>query len=111
MYVGNVLTVFAVIVLGLVVYNGLNLVAPESIGVPVPTLLALLTGLAMLVPLVVGKIVYVPVGVYLAYSAATGSGPLWFPRCSSSPASSCWTSCRSRSSGRTSPGGASTAVS
>jgi predicted PurR-regulated permease PerM len=78
-YVGNVLTVFAVIVLGLVVYNGLNLLAPDAIGVPVPTLLALLTGLATLVPLVVGKIVYVPVGLYLAYSAATGPGPLWFP--------------------------------
>ncbi|WP_135854876.1 AI-2E family transporter [Halorussus salinus] len=78
-YVGNVLTVFAVIVLGLVVYNGLDLLAPPTIGVPVPTLLALLTGLATLVPLVVGKIVYVPVGIYLAYLAATGPGPLWFP--------------------------------
>jgi predicted PurR-regulated permease PerM len=82
-YVGNVLTVFAVIVLGLVVYNGLNLLAgsfaPAAAGVPVPTLLALLTGLATLVPLVVGKIVYVPVGLYLAYLAATGPGPLWFP--------------------------------
>ncbi|UPV75923.1 AI-2E family transporter [Halorussus limi] len=78
-YVGNVLTVFAVIVLGLVVYNGLNFLSPETIGVPVPTLLALLTGLATLVPLVVGKIVYVPVGLYLGYQAATGPGPLWFP--------------------------------
>jgi predicted PurR-regulated permease PerM len=78
-FVGNVLTVFAVIVLGLVVYNGLNLVSPDTIGVPVPTLLALLTGLATLVPLVVGKIVYVPVGLYLGYQAATGPGPLWFP--------------------------------
>jgi predicted PurR-regulated permease PerM len=82
-FVGNVLTVFAVIVLGVVVYNGLNLLvgtlAPGTIDVPVPTLLALLTGLATLVPLVVGKIVYVPVGLYLTYLAATGPGPLWFP--------------------------------
>ena len=78
-YVGNVLTVFAVIVLGLAVYNGLDVFSPPTIGVPVPTLLALLTGLATLVPLVVGKIVYVPVGLYLAYLAATGPGPLWFP--------------------------------
>ncbi|NHN60760.1 MULTISPECIES: AI-2E family transporter [Halorussus] len=78
-YVGNVLTVFAVIVLGLLVYNGLDVFSPSTIGVPVPTLLALLTGLATLVPLVVGKIVYVPVGLYLAYLAATGPGPLWFP--------------------------------
>ncbi|WP_435180587.1 AI-2E family transporter [Halorussus sp. AFM4] len=80
-YVGNVLTVFAVIVLGLLVYNGLDALAAEfgAVGVPVPTLLALLTGLATLVPLVVGKIVYVPVGLYLAYESATGPGPLWFP--------------------------------
>lgn len=80
-YVGNVLTVFAVIVLGLVVYNGLDLLAPATVGVPVPTLLALLTGLATLVPLVVGKIVYVPVGLYLVYQAATGTQPglVWFP--------------------------------
>ncbi|WP_135824856.1 AI-2E family transporter [Halorussus ruber] len=84
-FVGNVLTVFAVIALGVVVYNGLNLLvgtlAPGTIDVPVPTLLALLTGLATLVPLVVGKIVYVPVGIYLTYLAVTapGPGPLWFP--------------------------------
>ncbi|WP_134668668.1 AI-2E family transporter [Halorussus marinus] len=80
-YVGNVLTVFAVTALGLGVYNGLDLLAPSGVGVPVPTLLALLTGLATLVPLVVGKIVYVPVGLLLAYRATTGPGPdaLWFP--------------------------------
>jgi predicted PurR-regulated permease PerM len=67
------------VLLGVVLYNGLDVLAPDAIGVPVPTLLALLTGLATLVPLVVGKIVYVPVGLYLGYSAATGPGPLWFP--------------------------------
>lgn len=80
-YVGNVLTVFAVTLLSLVVYNGLNLVSPPNLAVPVPALLALLTGLATLVPLVVGKLVYVPVGLLLAYRATTGPGPgpLWFP--------------------------------
>ncbi|NEU58392.1 AI-2E family transporter [Halorussus sp. MSC15.2] len=80
-YVGNVLTVFAVTVLGLVVYNGLNLVAPPDLAVPAPALVALLTGLATLVPLVVGKIVYVPVGLLLTYQATRGpgSGALWFP--------------------------------
>lgn len=82
-FVGNVLTVFAVIVLGVAVYNGLDMLSPEAIAVPVPTLLALLTGLATLVPLVVGKIVYVPVGLYLTYLSVTapgpGPGPIWFP--------------------------------
>ncbi|WP_158058197.1 AI-2E family transporter [Halorussus halophilus] len=78
-YVGNLLTVFAVMGLGVVVYNALNAIAPSGLGVPVPTLLALLTGVATLVPLVVGKIVYVPVGAYIGYEAATGAGPLWFP--------------------------------
>lgn len=80
-YVGNVLTVFAVTVLGLITYNGLNVVAPSNLAVPVPALLALLTGLATLVPLVVGKIVYVPVGILLAYQATTSGGAtrLWFP--------------------------------
>ena len=80
-YVGNVLTVFVVTLLGLVVYNALNFVAPPNLAVPVPALLALLTGLATLVPLVVGKIVYVPVGLLVGYRATAGQGPeqLWFP--------------------------------
>ncbi|MFC4548705.1 MULTISPECIES: AI-2E family transporter [Halorussus] len=79
-YVGNVLTVFVVTGLGVVVYNGLNVLAPvASDGVPVPTLLALLTGVATLIPLVVGKVVYVPVGAYMAYQAVNGGGPVWFP--------------------------------
>jgi predicted PurR-regulated permease PerM len=80
-YVGNVLTVFAVTLLSLVVYNALSFVSPPNLAVPVPALLALLTGLATLVPLVVGKLVYVPVGLLLAYRATTGPGPeqLWFP--------------------------------
>ena len=78
-YVGNLLTVFVVMGLGVVVYNALNALAPVGLTVPVPTLLALLTGVATLVPLVVGKIVYVPVGAYIAYDAAVGGEPFWFP--------------------------------
>jgi predicted PurR-regulated permease PerM len=67
-YFGNVLSVVAVAMLSLVVYHGFNLVAPSTVSIPFPTLLALLTGLATFVPLVVGKLVYLPLVVYLAYA-------------------------------------------
>jgi predicted PurR-regulated permease PerM len=79
-YFGNVRTVIVVAVLGIVVYNGLNTVAPPGLRIPVPNVLALLTGAATLVPVVVGKLVYVPVGAYLAVRAAeAGAVRLWFP--------------------------------
>jgi predicted PurR-regulated permease PerM len=67
-YFGNVLSVVAVAILSLVVYHGFNLVTPPALTIPFPTLLALLTGLATFVPLVVGKLVYVPLTGYLAYT-------------------------------------------
>lgn len=64
-YFGNVLTVLAVTVGSVVFYNGYNFVAPDPVTLPFPTLLAILTGLATFVPLVVGKVVYVPAGLFL----------------------------------------------
>ena len=79
-YFGNVRTIIVVAVLGIFVYNGLNAVSPPGLRIPVPNVLALLTGAATLVPVVVGKLVYVPVGAYLAARAAeTGPVRLWFP--------------------------------
>jgi predicted PurR-regulated permease PerM len=78
-YFGNVLTVLLVGVAAVVVYNGFNVLAPATLRLPVPTLLALLTGLATFVPLVVGKLVYVPMCGYLAWEATragAGSGVL-----------------------------------
>jgi predicted PurR-regulated permease PerM len=79
-YFGNVLSVVAVAMLSLGVYHGFNVVTPASLTIPVPTLLAMLTGLATFVPLVVGKLVYVPLSIYLAYGATqTGetTGLIW----------------------------------
>jgi len=73
-YVGNVITVLAVTVAAVVVYNGFGLVAPAPLRLPVPTLLALSTGLATFVPLVVGKLVYVPVTGYLLWLATRATG-------------------------------------
>ena len=77
-YFGNVVTVLLVTVLSVFVYNGYNLVAPDVVSLPFPTLLALLTGLATFVPLVVGKVVYVPVTGYLGWRAAQAdAGGVW----------------------------------
>ncbi|WP_135305004.1 AI-2E family transporter [Haloarcula amylovorans] len=69
-YFGNVLLVGIVAVLAAVVYNGYNVLAPAAVSMPAPTALALLTGLASLVPVVVGKLVYVPLVAFLGVRAA-----------------------------------------
>lgn len=77
-YFGNVVTVLLVTVLSVVVYNGYNFVAPDPVSLPFPTLLALLTGLATFIPLVVGKVVYLPVTAFLGWQAVqSGSGLVW----------------------------------
>ena len=72
-YFGNVLTVLAVTVGSIIIYNGYNFLAPTLVSLPFPTLLAVLTGLATFIPLVVGKVVYVPVTAYLAWQAVQAS--------------------------------------
>ncbi|MDZ7700814.1 MAG: hypothetical protein U5J98_01410 [Halobacteriales archaeon] len=79
-YFGNIRTVVVVALLAVGVYNGLNTVAPPGLQIPIPNVLALLTGAATLVPVVVGKVVYVPLTVYLGSIALeTGPRALWFP--------------------------------
>ena len=79
-YFGNVITVLLVTALAVVVYNGYNVVTPPAVGLPFPTLLALLTGAATFIPLVVGKVVYVPVAAYLGWQAfRADAGLLWAP--------------------------------
>lgn len=80
-YFGNVLTVLLVTVTSVVVYNGFAFISPDQISVPFPTLLAVLTGLATFIPLVVGKIVYLPVTAWLAVQVVQSNAPrlLWFP--------------------------------
>jgi predicted PurR-regulated permease PerM len=79
-YFGNLLTVIAVTAVAVTVYNGFNLFAPSPLSLPFPTLLALLTGLATFVPLVVGKLVYLPAAGYLVWEAtrtdAVGYAPV-----------------------------------
>jgi predicted PurR-regulated permease PerM len=69
-YFSNVLLVGLVAVLSFLTYQAYNLLAPAAITIPFPTALAFATGLTSLVPLVVGKVVYVPLTAYLASVAA-----------------------------------------
>jgi len=78
-YFGNVLSVLGVAVAAVLVYNGYNLLAPAAVDLPVPTLLALLTGLATFVPIVVGKLVYLPAGGYLLWEATRVDAALVYP--------------------------------
>ncbi|MFC6732685.1 AI-2E family transporter [Haladaptatus sp. GCM10025707] len=78
-YLGNTLTALAIGLLAVVTYNGYNLVAPAGLSIPFPTALALLTGVASFVPIVVGKLVYVPVSGYLSWLAIQGEGSLMYP--------------------------------
>jgi predicted PurR-regulated permease PerM len=73
-YLGNVFTVALVAVGAAIGYNAYNVVAPPAVSVPIPTALGLATGLASFVPVVVGKLVYVPLTGGLAV-AAVRSGP------------------------------------
>jgi predicted PurR-regulated permease PerM len=75
-YFGNVLTVVAVTIGSILVYNAYNFITPASISLPFPTLLAVLTGLATFIPLVVGKVVYVPVAGYLVWEAVRADASL-----------------------------------
>lgn len=79
-YFGNVLLVAVVAVAATVAYHAYNLVAPATVSIPAPTALALLTGFASLVPIVVGKLVYVPLTLGLAAQAVrTDPGLLVYP--------------------------------
>ncbi|MFB6091544.1 MAG: AI-2E family transporter [Haloquadratum sp.] len=68
-YLGNVATAFLVGIGATVVYNGFNFLVPAAVTIPLPTMLGVLTGIASLVPLVVGKLVYVPLSLYLLFAA------------------------------------------
>ncbi|WP_135366275.1 AI-2E family transporter [Halosimplex halophilum] len=70
---GNLLFVAVMAVVAGVVYLGTNLLAPAGLAVPMVAVLAFLTGVASLIPLVVGKIVYVPVLALLALQAVRSS--------------------------------------
>ncbi|MFC4356717.1 AI-2E family transporter [Halobium salinum] len=80
-FFGNLLFVLVMTVIAAVAYGATNLLAPEGVAVPMLFVLAFLTGVASLIPVVVGKVVYLPVVASLAYQtlgSGGGSGGLLF---------------------------------
>ncbi len=78
-FFGNLLFASIMAVVAVVVYWTTNLLAPQGLQIPLVLVLGFLTGVASLVPVVVGKIVYVPVVAYLGLQALrSGSGGVTF---------------------------------
>lgn len=79
-YFSNLRVIVTTALLGVLVYNGYNAVTPSVVRLPVPTLLGVLTGAATMIPIVVGKLVYLPAVAYLSVrAAATDPGLLVYP--------------------------------
>ena len=74
-FFGNLLFVAVMSAVAAAAYWATNLLAPQPLDVPMAFVLAVLTGVASLIPLVVGKVVYLPVVAYLGFQAVqAGSG-------------------------------------
>jgi predicted PurR-regulated permease PerM len=79
-YFGNVVAIIMIALLSVIWYNLYNAFAPSPVTIPIPTLLALLTGVAAIIPFVVGKLVYVPITGYLTIIAVqTDPRLVWYP--------------------------------
>jgi len=79
-FFGNILNAVLTAIIGAISYNLLDYVSPTAVGLPYPTLLGLLTGVASLIPVVGMKLVYFPVAIYITgVAATTASRLLWFP--------------------------------
>ncbi|EMA46723.1 AI-2E family transporter [Halococcus saccharolyticus] len=78
-FFGNLLFVITMAVIAAIAYEATNLLAPGSLHVPMVLVLAVLTGFTSLIPIVVGKVIYLPVVAYLGVQALqTGGGALVF---------------------------------
>jgi predicted PurR-regulated permease PerM len=78
-FFGNILNAVLTGTIGVIVYSGLDAVAPPGLGVPAPALVGALAGVASLIPVVGMKLVYVPVALYLlGVSALSGFDGVWF---------------------------------
>jgi len=72
---GNILNAIVTGVIGIFVFTGYNLLAPDVVEVPFPPLVGALTGAGSLIPVVGMKIVYGPVAVLLAGAAILADQP------------------------------------
>ncbi len=72
---GNILNAIVTGLIGIFVFTGYNLVAPDVVDVPFAPLVGALTGAGSLIPVVGMKIVYLPVAVLMAGSAVLANQP------------------------------------
>lgn len=73
-FFGNLLFVLTMSLIAIVVYWATNFFAPAGLHVPMVLVLGVLTGVASLIPVVVGKVIYLPVVVYLSFQAIQSGG-------------------------------------
>ena len=79
-YFGYTLTIFAIMVLTGIIYNVFNLFAPGNLLIPATILLAVITGIFTLVPIVGRSIIYLGIAAILALGAIqTNLTSLWYP--------------------------------
>ena len=79
-YFGYTLTIFVIMILTAVIYNVFNVFAPNNLLIPATILLAVITGIFTLVPLVGRSVVYLAISAFLALGAIQlNPTDLWYP--------------------------------
>ncbi len=79
-YFGYTLTIFVIMILTAVIYNLFNFFAPDNLLIPLTILLAVITGIFTLVPLVGRSVVYIAIAAFLALGAIQRNpADLWYP--------------------------------
>lgn len=73
-FFGNFVFVVVMSVIAAIAYWGTNYFAPQGLSIPIVFALSFLTGIASLIPIVVGKVVYLPVTAYLGLQAMRTPG-------------------------------------
>ncbi len=77
---GNIVNVFVTAIAGVLTFYTYNLLAPATVAVPYPGLIAALAGIGSLIPVVGIKLVYIPVvGLLAATAWSTGDLSLLVP--------------------------------
>ncbi|WP_458187410.1 AI-2E family transporter [Haladaptatus sp. NG-WS-4] len=79
-YFGYTLTIFAIMILTAIIYNVFNLFAPGNLLIPATILLAVITGIFTLVPIVGRSIIYLAIAAILAVGAIQRDPTsIWYP--------------------------------
>jgi predicted PurR-regulated permease PerM len=72
-FFGNLLFVVTMAVIAAIMYEATNLLAPPGLTIPMILVLAVLTGVTSLLPVVVSKVIYLPVVAYLGLQALSSN--------------------------------------